>query len=57
MSEHQISDDEHLTRTDGSTVSPDHIEDVRRQARRDSAQMMADPDGPRLVGLRDDSST
>ncbi len=57
MSEQQIRDDEHVTRTDGSTVSADHIEDVRRQARRESASMMADPDGPRLVGLRDDSST
>ena len=57
MSEHAISCEEHLTRRDGSAVSPGHLEDVRRDARRDSASMMAEPDGPLLVGLHDDTSS
>ncbi len=55
MSEHEISGDVHLTRRDGSAVSPGHLEEVRREARRDCAQMMSDPDGPLLVGLRDET--
>ena len=57
MSEHAISGEEHLTRQDGSVVSPGHLEHVRRVARRDSAAMMSDPDGPLLVGLRDETSS
>ena len=55
MSAHETSYDEHLTRKDGSAVSPGHLEDIRRVARRDSASVMSDPDGPLLVGLRDET--
>ena len=57
MSEHAMSSEEHLTRKDGSAVSAGHLEDVRQEARRDSASMMAEPDGPLLVGLRDDTAS